>query len=91
MWDANAKGPGIGVRAERRCERMYLMSTSNGAQHGPELYNEMQRLICEWYGSDADERMAGLPKLVRDLAALQQSHAARVTPGMACHDCVEAA
>ena len=66
------------------------MIGSNGATCGPELYSEMQRLICEWYGSDADDRIAGLPKLVQDLAKLQQNYAAR-TPGQACHDCVEAA
>lgn len=67
------------------------MSGLNGALSGPELYSEMQRLICEWYGMDADERMAALPKLVRDLVAIQQTFAVKATPGLACHDCVEAA
>lgn len=51
---------------------------------GPELYSEMQRLICDWYGMDAAERMDALPKLVRDLVRLQQSYANGVAH--AAHD-----
>ncbi len=66
------------------------MSESNGAAYGPELYSEMQRLICEWYGMDADVRVASIPKLVRDLVQLQQKFLADAAR-LACHDCTEAA
>lgn len=66
------------------------MNGSNGALYGPELYSEMQRLICEWYGLDAADRTNSIPKLVRDLVQLQQGYSARSAQA-ACHDCTEAA
>jgi N-methylhydantoinase B/oxoprolinase/acetone carboxylase alpha subunit len=62
----------------------------NGAEHGPELYSEMQRLISQWYGMDESARSAALPQLVKELMQLHNRCGADVVRA-ACHDCTEAA
>jgi hypothetical protein len=64
------------------------MVENNGLLTGPELYSAMQRLICEWFGMDANEQTRAIPKLVRDLARLQEAPLAAATRA-ACHDCAE--
>lgn len=39
---------------------------------GPALYNEVYRLIAEWYGQDAGRQTNSLPQLVEKLVQLQQ-------------------
>ena len=38
---------------------------------GPELYNEIHRLICEWRGLDSKDQTAAIPRLVEQLARLK--------------------
>jgi hypothetical protein len=64
------------------------MNDETPAVCGPEVFSEMQRLICEWYGLDANEQTGAIPKLVHDLVQLQ--HNGAVTARVACHDCAEA-
>ena len=46
-------------------------SSTCGIGIGPELYNEIHRLICEWRGLDVLEQTAAIPRLVERLAQLK--------------------
>ena len=57
---------------------------------GIELYNELQRLLCEWHGSDAGEQTAMIPNLVERIVRLTRTSSMDVAR-MACHDGAEPA
>lgn len=44
----------------------------NGIGYGPELYNEIRRLIHEWNGSDASERSNSIPQLVERIVKVRE-------------------
>jgi hypothetical protein len=58
--------------------------------HGIELYNEVQRLLCEWHGADAGEQTALIPKLVETIVRLTRASSLDVAR-LACHDGAEPA
>ena len=60
----------------------------NGAER--ELYNQVQKLICEWRGQDAAEQSASMPELVERIVQLKSIDARTVSP-LAPHDSAEAA
>ncbi len=68
--------------------RNFNPACPNGAER--ELYNQVQKLICEWRGKDAAEQTASVPELVQrivDLKALDPRMVSRLAP----HDSAEAA
>ncbi len=65
-------------------------NTTNGYVTGAELYGEIQRLICEWRGSDAADQDAALPALVEKIVQLKQAPVAFLAKA-ATHDDAEAA
>jgi hypothetical protein len=69
---------------------MLNVKTNNESAMGLELYNEIQRLICEWRGNDAIEQSAALPELVGRIARLKDQAALRIVEA-AAHDSAEAA
>lgn len=66
---------------------MREQTTADGNAMGPELHNEIQRLICEWRGCDAADQDAALPALVERIVQLKYASITRA----ATHDGAEAA
>lgn len=57
--------------------------------HGMELYNEVQRLIFEWYGRDATEQSALMGQLVADIVRVARGYDGHAA-ALAAHDGAEA-
>ncbi len=65
-------------------------TTRGGPMTGPELYNEVRRLICEWRGNDAAEESEQIKQLVDKIVRLARIDA-RQMAALAIHDNAEAA
>jgi hypothetical protein len=58
----------------------------SGTGMGSTLYNEIYRLIAEWYGSDADRQTSSIPQLVDKLVQLQEADGRAVAQAAASAD-----
>ena len=64
----------------------------NGGEkvRGPELYDQVQRLLFDWSGQDACVQRAAIAQLVHDILRVVDGHTAD-TASAAAHDDAEAA
>lgn len=42
--------------------------------YGPELYHQVQRLICQWAGQDAGQQRESMRQLVADIVTVSKGY-----------------